>query len=165
MEAEFKFKGDIGMIGRTLTQSVDHVDKIGEELAKSNAEIYHKALIDNITGQKLSWRPLTPSYLAGKGVLGLDTRVLIATGEYLGSIDIRKVKQGGDKIRYHVGVDPDATHSGGLNMGVLALVMEYGTADGRVPARPHYGVTWNQVRKQVRNNCLKYGRQIWQMSK
>lgn len=165
MQAELRQTGDIGRVGRILTQSVEHIDKIGEELAQSNADIYYKALLDNISGQKLSFRPLTPSYLAGKGILGLDTRVLIATGEYLNSIDVRKVKQGGDKIRYHVGVDEDATHSGEINMGVLALVLEYGTADGKIPARSHYGVTWNQVRKQVRDNCLKYGRQIWQTGK
>lgn len=165
MDAEFKVIGDVGAVGRTLTQSVDNVDKIGEDLVQSNSEMYYKALMDNISGQKLSWRPLTPTYLAGKGILGLDTRVLIATGEYLENIDIRKVKKGGDKLRYHVGVDPDATHSSGINMGLLALVLEYGTADGKIPARSHYGATWNQVRKQVRDNCLKYGRQIWQMSK
>lgn len=164
MEAEFRPIGDISRIGRILTQSLDHIDELGEEIAQSNSEIYHKALIDNISGQKLSWKPLTPGYLAGKGILGLDTRVLIATGEYLNNIDVRKVKQGGDKIRYHVGVDPDATHSSGINMGFLALILEYGTSDGRIPARSHYGETWSQVRKQVRDNCLKYGRQIWRTS-
>lgn len=163
MEVQFNPRGDPERLGRILKQSVENVDKIGEELAKTNAEIYYEAVMDNITGQKLSWKPLTPGYLARKGILGLDTRVLIATGEYVNNIDIRKLPDRESKLRFHVGVDPDATHSSGINMGLLSLILEYGTADGRIPARPHFSATWSQVLKKVRTNTLKYARQIWQM--
>lgn len=165
MNAEFKVTGDIKKVCKVLKQSVDNVDKVGSSIVESNSKIYYEALMDNILGQKLSWKSLTPGYAGQKGVLGLDTRVLIATGEYVENIGIHELKERGGKLRYHVGVDPDATHSSGLNMGVLSLILEYGTADGRIPARSHFGETWSQVRKKIRDNSLKYGREIWQMSK
>lgn len=165
MEMSLKLTGDFEGLGKTLTQSVKNVDTIGTKIVESNSEMYKKAVVDNIESQSIAWRPLNPDYKAGKGILGLDTRILVATGEYVNSIDIKELPPKGGKLHYHVGVDPNATHSSGINMGLLSLVMEYGTADGRIPARSHFGETWRQVRNKIRDNSLKYGREIWQIQR
>lgn len=150
---------NIKRVGRVLTQLKQNYDRIGNEIVDSNAEIFYNALIETIESQDLP--PLNPDYVKRKGLLGLDTRVLIATGEYLSNIQIRRVNGYKGKTTRHVGVDSTTVHSQtGLRMADLALIMEYGTSDGRIPPRSHYGKTWEQILPQIRRNTLEKARQI-----
>lgn len=151
---------NVDRVGKILTQYKENYSKIGNEIVDSNAKIFYDKLISNIESQSISWKPLNPQYKERKGLLGLDTRVLIATGEYLSSIQIRRVYKGNNKTQRHVGVDSRATHKGGLKMSELAIIMEYGTSDGRIPARSHYSKTWEQVLPEIRKNTLEKARTI-----
>lgn len=146
-------------VGRMLTQMKNNYQIIGNEIVDSNAELFYNALMDTINEQ--DFPPLSQSYLERKGLLGLDTRILIATGEYLSNIQIRRVNGLNGKTARHVGVDSRTKHSGtDLTMSDLALIMEYGTSDGRIPPRPHYGKTWERILPQVRRNTLEIARKM-----
>lgn len=156
--AKFVIKGDVDRVGRVLNQVKGNYNIIGNQIVDSNAEIFYEALIKNIEEQGIEWKPLNPEYQAKKGLLGLDTRILIATGEYLSNIQIRSIYKTG-KVTRHVGVDSRTIHtSSGLKMSDLAIIHEYGTSDGRVPARPHYSTTWDEVREKIRDNTLAIAR-------
>lgn len=146
-------------VGRMLTQMKNNYKIIGNEIVDSNAELFYNALMETIESQEFT--PLSPAYVQRKGLLGLDTRILIATGEYLSNIQIRRVNGYNGKTARHVGVDSTTKHSGTeLTMSDLALIMEYGTSDGRIPPRPHYGKTWERILPQIRRNTLDIARKM-----
>lgn len=160
MAVQVKYNiNNVDRVGRILKQVRDNYSKIGNEIVDTNAKIYYDRLIQNIQSQSLSLTPLNAQYQARKGLLGLDTRVLIATGEYLDSIQIRSVYKG-KETRRHVGVDSRSTHSGGLKMSSLAIILEYGTSDGRIPPRAHYSTTWQQVLPEIKSNTLAKARSM-----
>lgn len=154
-------KENLQRVGRILTQMKSNYKVIGNEIVDTNAEMYYDALIETIESQNFA--PLSPEYRKRKGLLGLDTRILIATGEYMSSIRIKRVNAygSGNVAARHVGVDEGQRHSGtNLSMGDLAIIHEYGTSDGRIPARPHYSKAWDTIYPQIRNNTLNIARKL-----
>jgi len=152
-------KNNCERVGRMLTQVKDNYKIIGNQIVDTNAEIYYEELMRVINSQNFT--PLNPEYKARKGLLGLDTRILIATSEYLSNIQIRRVNMylGGSVAARHVGVDSTTRHSGTkLTMSDLALIHEYGTSDGRIPPRPHYSKAWENVLPRIRQNTLSIAR-------
>lgn len=89
-----------------------------------------------------TWPPLNPDYLAEKKELGLDERMLIATGDYLESIQVVETETRlGGVITFRAVAAPPAGEihePSGLEYDLLARVHEYGSAKARVPARPHW---------------------------
>lgn len=155
----FKGKDNVERIGKTLTQMEHNYDIIGNEIVESNAEIFYEELMQVIEAQEFP--PLSPAYKEQKRLLGLDTRILIATTEYMANIQIRLVKGIQGKTARHVGVDSSTKHTDtNLLMSDLALIMEYGTSDGRIPPRPHYGKAWENALPKVRNNTLAIARRM-----
>ena len=150
---------NVERVGHMLTQVRNNYKIIGNQIVDSNSEIFYEELINTIEEQ--DFPPLSDKYVARKGLLGLDTRILIATSEYLSSIQIRQVKGIQGKTARHVGVDSNKKHkSSGLPMSELALIMEYGTSDGRIPPRPHYSKAWNKALPKIRRNTLEIARQM-----
>jgi hypothetical protein len=102
-------------------------------------------------------RPLNEKYANWKANQDppLDPRILIATGEYVNSIDARKVDIFGDVVEVNV---PDETHeSSGMNLRELAAVHEYGQRSFKdsgkgIPPRPHWRPTirwWKKRRLEA----------------
>lgn len=152
-------KSNTERVGRILTQVKNNYRIIGNQIVDTNAEIFYEELMAVINEQ--NFKPLSPSYRERKGLLGLDTRILIATSEYMSNIQIRRINGYNGVTARHVGVDDRTTHSGTkLKMSDLAIIHEYGTSDGKIPPRPHYSKAWERARTKVRDNTLKYARQI-----
>lgn len=155
----FTGKENCERVGRILTQCKNNYKIIGNQIVDSNSQLFYEALMEVINEQ--SFAPLSPAYKMRKGLLGLDTRILIATSEYLANIQIRRVNNYKGLTARAVGVDSHTKHSGTqLTMSDLALIHEYGSSDGRIPARPHYSTAWSRVLPQIRNNTLKYAREM-----
>lgn len=87
------------------------------------AEAFVTTVRKNIEGSKFPLAPLSVSWTAQKAKLGLDPRILIATGDYLRSM--RAVNAGKGRAK----VELDARKF---------LRLEYGTRT--MPARPHLSV-------------------------
>jgi hypothetical protein len=75
------------------------------------------------------WLPLDPSYLAGKIAKSLDRRTLIATRKALESLGFA-----GTALNLEIGVT--AVSDEGIP---YMVVQEFGSNDGRIPARPLFG--------------------------
>jgi hypothetical protein len=76
------------------------------------------------------WLPLTAEYLASKIAIGLDRRTLIATRDALESLGY----QHGAGLEVRVGVTAQSEQG-----EAYMLVQEFGSQDGRVPARALVG--------------------------
>ena len=103
-------------------------NKVNEQFAKDTL----KEIKETVRKQKFKWKKLSPEYLAKKKREGLDTRIYLATRDYINKgIEYRK-KDG------FIFVGPkEGTHKpSGLTYKQLARILEWGTWDGRIPARP-----------------------------
>ena len=89
-------------------------------------------------------------------MLGLDTRMLIATSNYISGIEINESISVGGRMATFVGPSPSVIHVSGLPMNVVGGIHEYGSSDGRIPARPHYRPTWEEVRNECRAIWLRH---------
>lgn len=116
-----------------------------------------------IRSQSLTWKPLSPSYVRRKRRLGWDSRILIATQQYINAIRAWVDESQEDKDRRRVFIGVTGTHTVTINrraytvsMVDLANWLEFGTT--RMAARPHWRPVMskfrteaNQRKKQLRN--------------
>lgn len=153
--------GDWDKVGRWLNAKATTIDKFGVEPLKECAELYYDNIKKCIEEQKVEWASLNEVYLQKKIALGLDERILIATGSYLDGIIIGEVTgRMKSKVSIFVGANPQAIHApSGLPMSYLGAIHEYGTRDGRIPARPHYRPAWLMSRNDCRNIWLRHFRE------
>lgn len=112
--------------------------------------------------------PLSPQWLARKKAAGADLRTMIATSHYLGNIKVQHRLHADGSATYMVGHD-DATVAkklDGTDADILlqdvAKVQEMGSANHKVPARPHWGPHLNDMherapktRKAIRSDVAK----------
>jgi hypothetical protein len=155
--------GDWEKAGRWLTEKKSTFKTWGDEPLKECADLYYKNLINGIQNQKFKWKKLSTVYLQRKIANGYPALILIATGSYIDGIKIHKATNSKNEHSMFVGADNEAIHEpSGLPMSYLGAIHEYGTRDGRIPARPHYRPAWEKTRNQARKIWLrsfnKYGR-------
>jgi hypothetical protein len=97
-----------------------------------------------ISRQLIAWVPLSPVYKKRKRILGLDPRILIATGRYVASI--QPVQQ--DDGSWVVSVPDEPLRPGSkYTLKDLARWLEYGTET--MPARPHWRPAQNVWRTKI----------------
>ena len=98
------------------------------------AEIYVDKLKENLKAQNFEGAKikLTKEYYSYKQKKKLDTRILLATHEYLDGLSVFKL----GTAKYFAGPNPKRRHFGsGLKFSELASMLENGTKTS--PARPH----------------------------
>ena len=116
---------------------------------------------------------LSPQWLERKERAGADLRTMIATRWYLDHIRVftRKARRKGEPTRIRIGFHPrvQARDLEGkiqdITLSRVALYNEYGSLDGRLPARPHWrphfggmrsraGKARERLRKLIRDQIL-----------
>lgn len=113
-------------------------------LGKDMAEEFADDLKAIITRQLIAWVPLNPKYVQRKRLLGLDPRILIATGRYVSSIQPIPQPDGS----WVVGVPNESLRAGSkYTLQDLARWLEYGTQ--KMPARPHWRPARNIWRTKI----------------
>jgi hypothetical protein len=102
---------------------------LGRDLAEEFADDL-RAILER---QLLAWAPLSKQYKTYKRRMGLDPRILIATGRYVHAIKPIQQPNGS----WVVGVPEEPLRAGGkYTLRDLARWLEYGTRN--MPARPHW---------------------------
>jgi len=120
---------------------------LGRDLAEEFADDL-KALI---TRQLIAWVPLNKKYAKKKRMLGLDPRILIATGRYVNSIKPIAQQDGS----WVVSVPNEPLRQGSkYTLKDLARWLEYGTQ--HMPARPH----WRPARNIWRTKLYQMKRKL-----
>ncbi len=123
-----------------LNKGVMALQGLEEEMANQFAD----DLRGIISRQLISWVPLSSGYAIRKRTLGLDPRILIATGRYVNSIQAMQQKDG----TWLVSVPDEPLRPGSKHtLKDLARWLEYGTL--RMPARPHWRPAQNIWRTKI----------------
>jgi hypothetical protein len=135
----------VGALARTYCE--ESMDELAEEIYETVGE--------NIQNQTLRLAPLAPAYLAWKRRRGLDTRILVATTDYVRAVQtfvpvkLAKSYQPGQtwplgNKTWVVG-PPEGIHNpSGLSYDSLARRLEYGVVEARLPPRPHWRPSFKQ---------------------
>lgn len=118
------------------------VDIAAEEL-EAAAKRYSAEVRGIIRNQSYNHVPLNQAYLESKKKKGLDPRILIATADYVNKIKAKRVKGAGKEVSYRVGPPMGIHKPSGLPYKTLARIHEFGSDDGRIPARPVWRPSWS----------------------
>lgn len=137
------------------------LNKVGSEIMRGVKE----DLVRSIRDQTLNWTPLNPNYKERKRRLKLDTRTLIATGNYYRSIRFRKADE--QELSQTWVVDTPNTriapsalnpNPGDLTYAKLAMIHEYGA--GSIPPRPHWLPATVKFQKSKEKYTAKINREF-----
>ncbi len=96
----------------------------------------------HISMQDLNWKPLKPETLAAKIRAGYSTNILVQTSTYFQSITSWADLTGG---MVFAGVKKQARDKEGNVLADIAAVHEYGSVSGKIPKRPLWQPTFEEV--------------------
>jgi hypothetical protein len=129
LKAGLTLTGDWNAGIQYFATMLPHMNKSLSRALDVVATMYEADVFGAWTTQSLdgTWQPLNADYLADKIAKGLDRRTLIATEDALKSLGYARVND----LQIQIGVTA-ASDDGEPYM----LVQEFGSRDGRIPARP-----------------------------
>lgn len=139
-----KREGDWNKVKMILTGLGARLEKEVDSETKRQVMRASQAVKAGIEAQAFGHAPLNKDYREQKKNKGLDSRILIATGQYVRSITYWKEGKGS----WVAGIRRGATHSGGVDMAQLGKWLEYGTKN--MPARPHFRPIAREMRKGIK---------------
>ncbi|MFH0989839.1 MAG: hypothetical protein V1799_07475 [bacterium] len=143
---ECTLNGDWSQAKRYLALLPKFIKALQHNIAADVSEEYYQALVDHFKAQDLPLAPLSAWYKEWKVKRGLDTRILIATGQMLDSIKKSPIKDG----KAFVGIKGGKRHRGSkLDIALIALMHEYGDPARNVPARPVYRLTAEELKDKL----------------
>jgi hypothetical protein len=154
-------------IGLRMQQISRYTETEAQEHAEEQAKRFLEEIQNTIESQSESWVPLTDEYLSRKMNRGLDSRIYLATGSFIGGITIQKDPDG---VGFFVGPEPGMIHEPSqLPLEWIASVMEYGDGQLGIPPRPLFGpvaarmlpefrAEWSSWWKSQRTNLYKLWR-------
>lgn len=139
---------DAASTPRLMTEGgIESLGGLSQELAEEFADDL-RLLIDR---QLIAWVPLSPSYRLYKHRMGMDPRILIATGRYVHAI---QAIQGPDGS-WSVGIPPEPLRPGSrYTLKDLAKWLEFGTQT--MPPRPH----WRPARQIWRTKLYRMKKRV-----
>jgi hypothetical protein len=159
--------------------AIPRIEQAGRKVTRVVAARYAGQVRQAILGQEFEddWEPLSPKYLRWKVRMGLDERLLRATGEYVQSIQVRLGEEDGVYIvspadRSHR--DPRVARPDGPSLKQIGFWLEYGTfkvvqlEDGNVgarvlmPARPHWRPVWTRFKSDLDRHRQEVRDRVWQ---
>lgn len=84
-----------------------------------------------------------------------DARKLLATGDYIEGIEVRRFDVPGIGVMWGVGMADRDHEPSGLPLVVIAKILEGGSAKAKVPARPHWRTAWRNIKRRIREKGLE----------
>lgn len=162
---------DFGRVRRAFKSATAIAAEEVEAFAEEERDSFQKQ-IEQQDFPSFNASPLSPGYAKRKERMGLDPRVMIATGYYKDAIKVFSRKNRDGSITYYVGFhkrELARDHKGKrvpITLVQLAWVHEKGSVKMNVPARPHWsphfalmharaGARRDLIRKRVRKHVKK----------
>lgn len=137
--------GDWKKLEQVLAEAGKRFKKEIRGATNNAGRLMQTTMAGHIEGQNLPWKPLTPRYLAWKLKHGYSEQILFMTSSLMSGIKYHH----GDWSGGFVGVSRNAVRKDGSSLANIAAVHEFGTRDGRVPARPFVAPTLKETEKEV----------------
>jgi len=127
---------------------------------KELLDLFMRKLVEHIDKQDLNWEPLSERHVMRKGFddawfWHLD---LIDSLDVLKEKEVYKSSPRGKHIpnvryvsraEYELSFPKGLTHYSGFKYEELAIILELGSKDGRIPPRPLFEVVWKEVVKEA----------------
>ncbi len=162
---------DFGRVRRAFKSAKQIVAEEVEAFAEEQRDDFQQR-IEEQDFPSFDASPLSPAYAKYKARMGLDPRVMIATGYYKDAIKVFSRKNRDGSVTYYVGFhkrELARDHKGErvpITLVKLAWVHEKGSVEMNVPARPHWsphlalmharaGARRDLIRKRVRAQVKK----------
>lgn len=130
-------------------------NRIKQAIAQE-AHILRKIIVTGIRSQKpggKQFKPLDPATIAMKK----SSKALIHRGDLIRSITVKSLPGGNS---YFVGVHKMSRGKDGKSLANIAEVHEFGTKNGRIPARPFLQPSFDEWRKdaveRIKKNLIKF---------
>jgi len=142
---EVTLTGDWAKTQRIMSSMPKFISVLRKRIVQVLASRYYDALKHHLESQDLPLAPLNDWYRQWKEKHGLDSRILIATGELMDNIKIYDIAIG----KAFIGIKGGKQHKGGIDMALLALIHEYGSVERGMPARPLYRLTFEELKSQL----------------
>lgn len=132
------------------------------EATTKNAIEAQRSIVLGIRQQWPDWQPLAPSTVKARLRKGHKSpagiKMLMDTGQLLNAITYHVY----DGLRAAVGVVKGAKRKDGGDLVNVAAVHEYGSVDGRIPARPYLRRGVLRVQKAMVERWAEAVKRIWQ---
>ena len=155
---EVALTGDWEIAEKIVNRYSHFVKVLNQRILETVAETYYRRLITHFEKQDLSLAPLASWYAEWKAMHGLDSRILIASGEMLSAIKKGNAKNG----EVFVGIKGGRKHKGsGLDVALLALIHEYGSANRGIPARPVFRTTLSELEQILGTLVGEIATEVW----
>jgi phage gpG-like protein len=149
-----KLTGKWDFVTRNLFIAAAALPKAIDTAVMQEAQAFRKEIVQGITKQApggVPFRPLHPRTLALRRARGFKgTKILIVTGDLRNSITAVRVSRG-----VFVGILRSTRHRGGDLMVNVAAIHEFGSADGRIPARPYMEPVYQKFIQGVSGRLVK----------
>lgn len=167
MSGDSKLEGDWDKAIVSLSRMGEIVTKAAKLGMLQGGRIIEAALVGHIESQDLGWEDLDPAYKKYKERKNLSNQIWIATSTTMQNITTEKSKDGSEVF---VGVKREAPRKDGQDPVLIAWVMEFGSSDGTISARPLFRPTFKekeaevqrQIEKQIQKALQKLSVEGWE---
>ena len=119
-----------------------------EKATDRSGRLLEMTIVGHFEAQDLPWPPLDPKYLKAKVNQGYSEQILIRTGTLMQNIRYHKE----DWTSGFVGVLRNVLTTDGESLVNIAAVHEFGTSDGRIPARPFMAPSLEETKDEIVRN-------------
>lgn len=106
-----------------------------------------RTAVGHISRQDLRWRALKPATISAKVRQGYSENILIRSSTYFQSITSYVLKD-----TAYAGVRKQINYGNGMEVANIAAIHEFGTKDGRIPARPLWQPTYKETTIEIIEN-------------
>jgi len=134
---------------KKIDKVASNMDKYIDKALGKEAQLLRRIIVVGIRKQAPGgkpFKPLAPSTIAAKG----STKALINHGDLIRSINVKKISSG----IYFVGTHKMTKSKAGKSIVNIAEVMEFGTKDKRIPARPYLIPSFDEWKKGSQKRVL-----------
>ena len=131
--------------------------ELRERMPEAWAHRVHHKLVDNVRKDRFNLPSNNPRYLRWKQAHGRSSKVLIATGEYIKSIEVRRIGK-----NWWVGIPQGLMHTNSdLLMSDLAKILEFGSPAKGIPSRPLWALTRAAQEKEYQAWAKKFAQKLF----
>ncbi|HAA54133.1 MAG TPA: hypothetical protein DCE42_05225 [Myxococcales bacterium] len=147
MGIEIIQEGNLNLLEHVAKKMPAFLKSRGKKIQEKVAKRFLKELKRNWRNKKLGLAPLSAAYLAHKKREGLDRRILLATRELIGSLQVQRLEESGA----HVVAPPKGQRhtSTGILLEDLLKVIEFGSPSRNIPPRPILRKTAEAVKEEL----------------
>jgi hypothetical protein len=161
--------GDWNKVRELLHKLGSRIENEGQKATAESLQLIEKTVVGHIDRQDLPWKPLSRAYARYKARTrsqswrrrrlkadkqnprGLSENILVATGAYREAITSFQTSS----FEGEVGVSRQESYAGGEKIANIGAVLELGTRDQTIPARPLWEPSAKEVEDKVIGNFEK----------